>query len=153
MAETKAKALYAVFSTGGKQYRVKVGDKAKIEKLVGTHKEGDSLVFDKVLLTDDGAGVANIGMPFIKDGEVKATLNKIGRPSLARDMAEYLERNKLISMKKEEILIRLYTGATQLNKSKVVSRMPYDGRMYMYAIIKQQQFVNLTAQNKFKMVA
>ncbi|HEY4755793.1 MAG TPA: hypothetical protein VIH28_07050 [Ignavibacteriaceae bacterium] len=81
------------------------------------------------------------------------TLNKIGRPSLARDMAEYLERNKLISMKKEEILIRLYTGATQLNKSKVVSRMPYDGRMYMYAIIKQQQFVNLTAQNKFKMVA
>jgi len=55
------KPVYAVFTTGGKQYRVAVGDKVKIEKLDDNHKEGDKLTFDKVLLVDDGATEATIG--------------------------------------------------------------------------------------------
>src|SRR5690606_6563776 len=72
-------SLYAVFATGGKQYRVSAGDKIKIEKITGEYKEGDNLVFDKVLLVDNGSTEATIGTPFIKGAEVKATLKKIAR--------------------------------------------------------------------------
>jgi large subunit ribosomal protein L21 len=70
---------FAVFATGGKQYRVQVGDKVKIEKLLGDHKTGDKLTFDKVLLVDNGSTEATIGTPFIKGAGVKATLTKIDR--------------------------------------------------------------------------
>lgn len=73
------KSTFAIFATGGKQYKVQVGDKVKIEKLLGDHKEGDKLTFDKVLLVDDGATEATIGTPFIKGAGIKATLTKIDR--------------------------------------------------------------------------
>ncbi len=59
----------AVIETGGKQYKVSVGQKLKVEKLAGA--AGDSLVFDKVLLTADGEKVA-VGTPFV-DGEKVST--------------------------------------------------------------------------------
>ncbi len=73
------KANYAVFTTGGKQYRVSVGDLVKIEKLSDENKEGDKLIFNQVLLTDDGTSEATIGTPYIKGAVVNATLNKIAR--------------------------------------------------------------------------
>ncbi len=36
---------FAVIQTGGKQYKVKVGDEIKIEKILGDHKEGDKVVW------------------------------------------------------------------------------------------------------------
>ncbi|MDO8590176.1 MAG: 50S ribosomal protein L21 [bacterium] len=87
------KALYAVFTTGGKQYRVVVGDKVKIEKLGDEYKEGDKLVFDKVLLVDDGASEATIGTPFIKGAEVKATLAKIARYKTI-DVIKYKQKSR-----------------------------------------------------------
>jgi large subunit ribosomal protein L21 len=69
---------FAVIQTGGKQYKVKVGDEIKIEKLLGDHKEGDKIVFDKVLLVDNGTDTT-IGTPFIAKAQVTATLTKIGR--------------------------------------------------------------------------
>ena len=86
-------ALYAVFTTGGKQYRVVVGDKVKIEKLGDEYKEGDKLTFDKVLLVDDGATEATIGTPFIKGAEVRATLNKIGRYKTI-DVIKYKQKSR-----------------------------------------------------------
>jgi large subunit ribosomal protein L21 len=87
------KALYAVFATGGKQYRVKVGDLVKIEKLSDTHKEGDKIIFDKVLLVDDGASEATIGTPFIAGAEVKATLSKIARHKTI-DVIKYKQKSR-----------------------------------------------------------
>ena len=87
------KPIYAVFATGGKQYRVAVGDKVKIEKLDDNHKEGDKLTFDKVLLVDDGATEATIGTPFIKGAEVKATLNKIARYKTI-DVIKYKQKSR-----------------------------------------------------------
>ncbi len=87
------KTLYAVFATGGKQYRVSVGDLVKIEKIAGEHKEGDKLVFNKVLLVDDGATEATIGTPFIKGAEVNATLNKIGRYKTI-DVIKYKQKSR-----------------------------------------------------------
>jgi large subunit ribosomal protein L21 len=69
---------FAVIQTGGKQYTVSVGQEVKIEKLAGEHKEGDSVVFDKVLLVDNGSDTT-IGTPFIAGAKVKATIAKIGR--------------------------------------------------------------------------
>lgn len=43
--------MFAVFETGGKQYKVSVGDKVKIEKISGNI--GDNVVFDKVLAIYD----------------------------------------------------------------------------------------------------
>jgi large subunit ribosomal protein L21 len=74
---------FAVIQTGGKQYKVKVGDEIKIEKILGadrdtTFKEGDKVVFDKVLLVDNGTDTT-IGTPYITKAQVTATITKIGR--------------------------------------------------------------------------
>lgn len=84
MAETKAKKTtkkapakkttssdFAVIETGGKQYVVSVGDVIQVE-LLGEHKEGDKIEFDKVLLSDDGKD-ATIGTPYIKGAKVKGS--------------------------------------------------------------------------------
>ena len=72
-------SAYGVFTTGGKQYRVKVGDKIKIEKIVGEYKEGDKVTFDQVLLLDDGESVTSLGTPFIKGSKIEAKITKINR--------------------------------------------------------------------------
>lgn len=69
---------YAVIQTGGKQYLVSPGMSLKIEKILGEHKEGDKLSFDKVLLHDDGS-TTTLGKPAISGKTVEATLTKIGR--------------------------------------------------------------------------
>ena len=69
---------FAVIQTGGKQYKVSVGDVVKIEKIIGEHKVGDKLVFDKVLLVDNGKDTT-IGTPYISEAKVNATISEIGR--------------------------------------------------------------------------
>ena len=53
-----------VILTGGKQYLVSPGQELKIEKLPAA--VGEQVVFDKVLMTIDGAEV-KIGDPYLKD--------------------------------------------------------------------------------------
>ena len=48
--------VFAVISTGGKQYRVKVGDIIKVEKLAADKK----VSFDNVLMLGDKIGAPNI---------------------------------------------------------------------------------------------
>ncbi len=66
-----ASSDFAVIETGGKQYVVSVGDIITVE-LLGEHKEGDKIEFDKVLLSDDGKD-ATIGTPYIKGAKVKGS--------------------------------------------------------------------------------
>lgn len=54
---------FAIFSTGGKQYRVKVGDTIKVEKLNSDGK----VEFDKVLMVG-----ATVGNPFVSGAKVIA---------------------------------------------------------------------------------
>ncbi len=61
--------MYAVFKTGGKQYKVTTGDVVKIEKIAG--EEGKEVIFNEVLALDD-----TIGTPFISGASVKATVLK-----------------------------------------------------------------------------
>ena len=68
----------AVIKTGGKQYVVSKGDTISIEKLPAEVKEGDSVVFDEVLLVDNGSDTT-IGAPLIKGAEVKGTVVLVGK--------------------------------------------------------------------------
>ena len=70
--------MYAVFQSGGKQYKVSAGDEVKVEKLPG--EVGEDVVFDKVLLVSDGADV-QIGSPFLGDAKI---VGRIARHDKAR---------------------------------------------------------------------
>ncbi len=68
--------MYAVIKTGGKQYKVTVGQKLKVEQIPA---ELDSqIVLDKVLMIADGEAV-KVGAPFVEGAEVKATVISHGR--------------------------------------------------------------------------
>lgn len=68
--------MFAVVKTGGKQYRVKQGDKLRVESLDAD--EGDTVSLDQVLMAGDGADVA-IGDPLLSNASVSATVLKHGR--------------------------------------------------------------------------
>ncbi|MBN2094387.1 MAG: 50S ribosomal protein L21 [Candidatus Zambryskibacteria bacterium] len=76
---------FAVIETGGKQYRVKVGDNIKIEKLSTQSgstlgwKAGDKIIFDKVLLVDNDKDITDIGTPYVQGAKVSGVLVEIGR--------------------------------------------------------------------------
>ncbi|MCI0562845.1 MAG: 50S ribosomal protein L21, partial [Nitrososphaera sp.] len=68
----------AIIETGGKQHVITDGSVLKIEKLAGAWKAGDTISFDKVLLTDDGSSVA-VGKPYLIGAKVAAELIEEGR--------------------------------------------------------------------------
>jgi len=69
---------FAVIKTGGKQYKVAVGDTLKIEKIIGDFKVGDKLSFEEVLLKEVG-GKTLIGAPTLAKASVSATITEIDR--------------------------------------------------------------------------
>ena len=91
---------FAVIQTGGKQYKVSKGSLVSIEKIIGKenqYKAGDKLVFDKVLLVDDGKDTT-IGTPYIKGAKVDAEIVEIGRARKVmvvkyKQKSRYLRRN------------------------------------------------------------
>lgn len=86
------KEVFAVITTGGKQYRVHEGQNLKIEKILGDHKEGDTLVFKEVLLKVDGAN-ATIGTPSVSGSTVSSTITKISRYKTV-DVIHYKQKSK-----------------------------------------------------------
>ncbi len=63
--------MLAVIKTGGKQYKVEVGDKVKIEKLEG--EVGDKVEFLEVLLLGDDKEV-KAGTPIVKGAKVEGKI-------------------------------------------------------------------------------
>lgn len=62
--------MYAVFKTGGKQYRVAPGDKVRIEKLTGN--VGDAVSFDEVLFI--GGDALKVGQPLVTGAKIEAKI-------------------------------------------------------------------------------
>jgi large subunit ribosomal protein L21 len=60
--------MYAVIQTGGKQYRVQVGDSIYVEKLEAP--DGASVAFDAVLFSGE-EGEARVGAPVLPDVKVE----------------------------------------------------------------------------------
>lgn len=69
---------FAVIQTGGKQYKVAVGDEIAVEKIKGEYKIGDKITIESVVLKDDGK-VTTLGAPYIKGSTVQATITESGK--------------------------------------------------------------------------
>jgi large subunit ribosomal protein L21 len=63
--------MYAVVSSGGKQYRVEAGSELVVERIPGD--AGASITFDRVLLVGDGDAVT-VGTPTVDGASVSGTV-------------------------------------------------------------------------------
>ena len=68
--------MYAVVKTGGKQYRVRAGEKLRIEQIPA--EVGQEIVLDQVLVIADGDAL-KMGTPFLAGAQVKAKVLEHGR--------------------------------------------------------------------------
>ena len=68
--------MYAVFKTGGKQYRVSEGETLKIEKL--EVEPGKKVTFNDVLMIADGEKV-QVGSPLVDKASVEAKVISQGK--------------------------------------------------------------------------
>ncbi len=68
--------MYAVIKTGGKQYRIQVGEKLKVEQLKA--ENGSELIIDQVLMVADGDKIS-MGKPLVNGAKVSATVLGQGR--------------------------------------------------------------------------
>ncbi len=73
--------MYAVISTGGKQYRVTAGEKLKVEQLAA--KVGSEIMLDQVLMVADGDQIA-LGTPLLAGAKVTAKVIAHGRGDKVR---------------------------------------------------------------------
>lgn len=68
--------MYAVFRSGGKQYRASIGERLKLERLVAD--EGSNVTFDQVLLVGEGSDI-KVGSPTLAGASVSAKVLKQGK--------------------------------------------------------------------------
>ncbi len=65
--------MYAVFKSGGKQYKAAAGDQVRVERIPGG--VGGEVAFDRVLLASDGERV-EIGNPFLEGARVVGRIQR-----------------------------------------------------------------------------
>ena len=68
--------MYAVFRSGGKQYRAAKGDVLRVEKLDA--EEGATVKFDEVLLVGDGSDI-KVGHPILSGSTVSGKVVRQGK--------------------------------------------------------------------------
>jgi large subunit ribosomal protein L21 len=68
--------MYAVFRSGGKQYRAAKGDVLRLEKVEA--EEGATIKFDEVLLVGEGADI-QVGSPILAGGVVSGKVVRQGK--------------------------------------------------------------------------
>ena len=91
--------MYAVISTGGKQYRVEPGSTVLVERVDG--EPGVSVTLDRVLLFADGEDV-RVGSPTVAGATVTATV-----------LGEQLGEKVVIFKYKQKVKYRRRTGHRQ----------------------------------------
>lgn len=74
--------MYAVVETGGKQYKVNVGQVIEVEKLAA--EKGETVELDRVLMVSDDEQV-QVGTPLLEGAKVSATV-----------LANFKDRKKII---------------------------------------------------------
>jgi len=101
--------MFAVIKTGGKQYRVAVGDVLKIEKLEA--EAGDTVTFDTVLM-HGGEGAMTVGAPLV-DGAV-----------VTGEIIEQFRDKKIIVFKKRR---RKHSSKTRKGHRQYLTRVRISG--------------------------
>jgi large subunit ribosomal protein L21 len=97
--QSQENTMYAVVTTGGKQYRVEAGSELMIERLAAD--AGTSVTFDRVLMVGDGETVT-IGTPVVDGASVSATV-----------LGEALGPKLVIFKFKQKVKYRRKTGHRQ----------------------------------------
>lgn len=69
--------MYAVITTGGKQYLVKEGLKVQVEKI--DLEEGKTITFPALLVAKDDGSDVKVGNPEVKGASVTAKIAEHGR--------------------------------------------------------------------------
>ena len=115
MSRFRRKEIYAVVETGGKQYKVALGQAIDVERL--DVAEGSNTELDKVLLIADGDKVT-VGKPTIEGAKVIATSQGNGKSK------------KIIVFKyKPKVRYRKKTGHRQLYTRLVIDKIVEPGAM------------------------
>jgi large subunit ribosomal protein L21 len=68
--------MYAVFETGGKQFRAEPGTRVRIPSLAA--EPGATVTFERVLLAGDGSDI-KVGVPLVQGASVTAEVLRHGR--------------------------------------------------------------------------
>ncbi len=68
--------MYAILEAGGRQHRVAVGDKLKVELMAA--ESGSQVSFDKVLMVNNGTDL-KVGKPYVDGATVKANIIEHGK--------------------------------------------------------------------------
>lgn len=68
--------MYAVFQTGGKQFRAEPGNRIRVPSLKA--EPGSTITFDRVLVASDGSAVS-VGAPLLEGASVTAEVLRHGR--------------------------------------------------------------------------
>lgn len=106
--------MFAVIKTGGKQYRVKVGDIISVEKIEA--EKGQIIHFDQVLLLEDGSQV-QVGTPNLEKARVAAEV-----------LDEYKGEKVIVFKKKRRKGYRRKKGHRQLLTKVRISGIYPDGQ-------------------------
>jgi large subunit ribosomal protein L21 len=80
--------MYAVFQTGGKQYKASEGDLVRLERLHGD--VGDEVVIKEVLMAADDQGV-QIGTPLLAEAQV---IGRIVEQNKARKIIVFKQKRR-----------------------------------------------------------
>ena len=80
--------MYAILKSGGKQYRVTIGDKIDVEKL--PNDVGEQVTLTDVLMVEN-EGAVSVGKPFVQGAQVVA---KVVAQDKARKVTHFDYRNK-----------------------------------------------------------
>jgi large subunit ribosomal protein L21 len=106
--------MYAVVSSGGKQYRVEPGSTVLVERLPS--EPGAAILFDRVLLIGDGDAVT-VGTPVVSGATVSGTV-----------MGEELGPKLVIFKFKQKVKYRRRTGHRQHLLRVRIDEINADGR-------------------------
>ena len=92
--------MYAIIKTGGKQFRVAVGDKINVEKL--PNATGDQVTLDSVLMIEN-EGSVTVGKPMVQGAQVVAKVlgEGKGEKTIHFDYRNKHRRRKTIGHRQE----------------------------------------------------
>ena len=66
--------MYAIFKTGGKQYKVSPGDVVRVDKIEGD--TGNEVIFKDVLMVVDDNKKIEVGKPILANAKVSAFIDR-----------------------------------------------------------------------------
>lgn len=93
--------MLAIIKTGGKQYKVKEGDKIKVEKIEG--EEGGKVVFGEVLFLGDDKDV-KVGTPFLEGISVEGKILKTAKSKKVVGMKHKAKKRYKVKFGHRQIL-------------------------------------------------